>query len=117
MSALTIDETVGSRLTPTRPKWHHVPQTRGPLARPTHPGAPGGRPVTSSGPWVRTRPVVWQPAVQHGLQLTRRGLALAVGLFLGMVAAATITLVVGFFSVSNAPVTTPSAPGSSVVGG
>ena len=39
------------------------------------------------------------------------------GLFLGMVAAATITLVVGFFSVSNAPVTTPSAPGSSVVGG
>lgn len=41
--------------------------------------------------------------VGEGLTLTRRGLAVAVTLFLGVAAAAALTLVTAFFGVSNEP--------------
>lgn len=88
---------------PGRPRWHHVPrapQGRGPVARQSHPAAPGGRPVQLVPPQVRTRT---QPVTDSSWQLTRRGLALAMTVFLGSVAAATITLVGAFFSVPNEP--------------
>jgi hypothetical protein len=52
---------------------------------------------------VRVARPVAAPIAQ-GVQLTRRGLIVVMGLFLGVVAAATITAVAAFVSVSNAPV-------------
>ena len=94
MSALVVDEAVTTRSSsiqssPTRPRWRHVPQTRGPIARPHHPVAPGGRPVIATAPLVRVRTPAPSVVAQPGLQLTRRGLAVVMGVFLGMVAAAT----------------------------
>lgn len=114
MSAVLVEELVGAPAT-TRPRWRHVPQVRGPIARPSHPGAPGGRPATAAAPLVRSRafekpaPEPIAIALGQGLQLTRRGLAVAVTLFLGVVAAGVLTLVGGFLAVSNAPVV-PQAP-------
>ncbi|MBK8446392.1 MAG: hypothetical protein IPL41_06830 [Micropruina sp.] len=122
MSALVVDEAVTTRSSsiqssPTRPRWRHVPQTRGPIARPHHPVAPGGRPVIATAPLVRVRTPAPSVVAQPGLQLTRRGLAVVMGVFLGMVAAATVTLVVGFFSVSDLPVTPAPVSVTSVVAG
>ncbi|MFT3861319.1 hypothetical protein [Micropruina sp.] len=44
------------------------------------------------------------PVAGRGLQLTRRGLVVVMALFLTTVAAATITAVGAFLSVSNSPV-------------
>ncbi len=101
MSAVVVEEMV---ITPTtaRPRWRHVPQTRAPIARPNHPGAPGGRPAGGVAPLVRAR--VSEPgaiAVGQGLQLTRRGLAVVMTVFLGAVAAGVFTLVAGFMAVPN----------------
>lgn len=122
MSALVVDEAVTTRSStvqssPVRPRWRHVPQTRGPLARPRHPEAPGRRPLITPVPLHPTRPLAPSAVAPAGLQLTRRGLALVIGVFLGMVAAATVTLVVGFFSVSNAPLTPAPVSATSVVAG
>jgi hypothetical protein len=116
MSAVLVEEMA---ITPaaTRPRWRHVPQSRGPIARPNHPGAPGGRPVGAAAPLVRARvpaPVVI--AVGHGLQLTRRGLAVVVSVFLGAVAAGVLTLAAGFLAISNEPVA-PQVPAAAVQAG
>lgn len=102
MSAMLVDEAIATQVTTTRPRWRHVQQTRGPVARPSNPVAPGGRPAATMVPLVRAR-VAAPVVVQQGLQLTRRGLAVVMGLFLGVVAVAAVTLVVAFFSVSNDP--------------
>lgn len=122
MSAVLVEELAGTPVA-TRPRWRHVPQVRGPLARPSHPGAPGGRPAVAAGPLVRGRVSEPKPAPEpiaialaEGLQLTRRGLAVAVTLFLGVVAAGVLTLVAGFLAVSNAPVV-PQAPSVAVQAG
>ena len=101
MSTLAIAE-VATRPTVTRPRWQHVPSTRGPVARPHHPGAPGGRPAVLPAPLVRAAAPA-RVVVGEGLTLTRRGLAVAVTLFLGVAAAAALTLVTSFFGVSNEP--------------
>ncbi len=109
MSAVLVEEMV---ITPTtaRPRWRHVPQGRGPIARPSHPGTPGGRPAAATAPLVRAR--VAEPvaiAVGQGLQLTRRGLAVVMTVFLGAVAAGVLTLVAGFLAVPNEPAGPPVA--------
>lgn len=112
MSAVLVEEMVITPTT-TRPRWRHVPQTRGPVARPNHPGSPGGRPVAPVAPWVRARARASAPmaaAMGGGLQLTRRGLAVVMTLFLGVVTAGVLTLVGGFLAVSNAPAVPPAAP-------
>ena len=109
MSAVLVEEMVITPTT-TRPRWRHVPQTRGPVARPNHPGTPGGRPVMAAAPLVRARasaPVAI--AVGQGLQLTRRGLAVVIAVFLGAVAAGVVTLVAGFLAIPNVPAV-PQAP-------
>lgn len=116
MSAVLVEEMVITPTT-TRPRWRHVPQARGPVARPNHPGAPGGRPLTAAAPLVRARvsaPVAI--AVGQGLQLTRRGLALVMTVFLGAVAAGVVTLVAGFLAVPNEPAV-PVAPAAMVQAG
>lgn len=114
MSAMLVDEAMTTQVT-TRPRWRHVPQTRGPVARPSNPGAPGGRPAVKAVPLVRAR--MSAPAVAaQSLQLTRRGLVVVMGLFLGVVAVAAVTLVVAFFSVSNDP-RVPASVGLSVAQG
>ena len=88
MSAMLVDEAMTTQVT-TRPRWRHVPQTRGPVARPSNPGAPGGRPAVKAVPLVRAR--MSAPAVAaQSLQLTRRGLVAVMGLFLGVVAVAAL---------------------------
>jgi len=47
-------------------------------------------------------------------QLTRRGLKVAMALFLGMLTLATVTLVTAFFTVSNDPVTRVGAPPAAI---
>ena len=107
MSAMLVetartDEPATARVS-TPPRWRHVPQTRGPVARPAHPAGPGGRPsAPPAAPLVRVARRVAAPIAQ-GVQLTRRGPIVVMGLFLGVVAAATITAVAAFVSVSNAP--------------
>jgi hypothetical protein len=108
MSAMLIETVRDDELAAPRvgsaPRWRHVPQTRGPVARPMHPAAPGGRPSAApAAPLVRVARPVAAPASQ-GWQLTRRGLAVVMTLFLGMVAAATITAVAAFVTISNEPV-------------
>lgn len=120
MSAVLMEELVEAPAL-TRPRWRHVPQVRGPIARPNHPGVPGGRPAVAGAPLVRARTprVAPEPiaiAVGQGLQLTRRGLAVAVTLFLGVVTAAALTLVVGFLSIPNAPAV-PQTPSVGVHAG
>ena len=100
MSAMLVDEALTTTQVTTRPRWRHVPTTRGPVARPSNPVAPGGRPSVGAVPLVRACSAA--PVVAHqNLQLTRRGLAVVMGLFLGVVAVAAVTLVVAFFSVPN----------------
>lgn len=115
MSAALVEEMV---ITPTtaRPRWRHVPQRRGPIARPNHPGTPAGKPSAAIAPVLRAR--VSEPvaiAVGHGLQLTRRGLAVVMTVFLGAVAAGVLTLVAGFMAVPN-EAAVPSAPAMSRLG-
>ncbi len=100
MSAMLVEQQVTTPVT-SRPRWRHVPQARGPVARPSHPGAPGGRPMNIVMPLVHVRPA--SAVVQPTWQLTRRGLKAVMALFLGMVALATITLIGAFFTVSNDP--------------
>lgn len=112
MSAVLVDEMVNTAVpTPvtTRPRWRHVPQPRGPIARPQHPATSGGRPLGPAAPLVR-RVVAAEPIVEvaPGWQLTRRGLAVAMAVFLTVVAAGLVTLVAGFLAVSNAPVQVPA---------
>ena len=111
MTATLTQQQVNTPVT-SRPRWRHVPQVRGPIARPSHPGAPGGRPTAGAAPLVRTHrpPVVAQPT----WQLTRRGLKVAMALFLGMLTLATVTLVTAFFTVSNDPVTRVGAPPAAI---
>jgi len=113
MSAVLVQE-LSTNPTQSRPRWRHVPQTRGPVARPHHPVAPAGRPTTVVAPMVRTRPSVGVE-LGHGLQLTRRGLAIAVALFIGVATAAAITVVTAFLSVSNDPVVPPTAALAGIV--
>ncbi len=115
MSAVVVEEMV---ITPTtaRPRWRHVPQRRGPIARPSHPATPVGRPAAPIAPLVRARvsaPVAI--AVGHGLQLTRRGLAVVMTVFLGAVAAGVFTLVAGFIAVPN-EAAVPPAPAMTRLG-
>jgi hypothetical protein len=106
MSAVLVQELVANP-TQTRPRWRHVPQTRGPVARPYHPLAPAGRPAMVLAPIVRSGPSVGVE-IGQGLQLTRRGLSMAVTLFLAVVVAAVATVVTAFLSVSNDPMTPPA---------
>ncbi|MFT4218761.1 MAG: hypothetical protein QM619_16490 [Micropruina sp.] len=100
-----------------RPRWRHVPQARGPIARPNHPATPGGRPTVAVAPAVRAQqPAPVAVAVGQGLQLTRRGLAVVMTVFLGAVAAGVLTLVAGFLAVSNEPVVPPVAAAVMQVG-
>jgi hypothetical protein len=107
MSAMLVEQQVTTPVT-SRPRWRHVPQPRGPIARQNHPGSPGGRPVSAPVPMIRTcaAPAVVQPT----WQLTRRGLKAAIALFVGMFALATITLAGAFFSVSNDPIEPSTGP-------
>ncbi|MFT3831801.1 MAG: hypothetical protein QM711_00555 [Micropruina sp.] len=104
MSAMLVEEMVVASPS-VRPRWRHVPQTRGPVARPSHPASPVGRPaVAAAPPLVRARvsaPV--EIRLGQGLQLTRRGLAVVMAVFLGAVAAGVLTLLGGFLAVSNDP--------------
>jgi len=113
MSAVLVQELVTDPAQ-TRPRWRHVPHTRGPVARPYHPVAPARRPATVVAPIVRSRPSVGAE-IGRGLQLTRRGLCLAVTLFLGVVVAAVVTVVTAFLSVSNAPVAPPAPAVAGIV--
>lgn len=110
MSATLVEEMVVA-VPSVRPRWRHVPQQRGPVARPSHPASPAGRPaVAAAPPLVRARvsaPV--EIALGQGLQLTRRGLAVVMTVFLGVVAAGVLTLLGGFLAISNDP-SVPQAP-------
>ncbi|MFT4295494.1 MAG: hypothetical protein QM582_08785 [Micropruina sp.] len=109
MSAVLVEETMVTP-TVTRPRWRHVAQTRGPIARPNHPATPGGRPAVAVAPLVRAQaPAPVPVVVGQGLQLTRRGLAVVMTVFLGAVAAGVLTLVAGFLAVPNEPAV-PQAP-------
>ena len=113
MSALLIDDLVITA--PTRPqpaRWRHV--ERGPQARPQRAGSPGGRPEGVTAPQLRSAPAT-RPGVRPSArpasdawQLTDRGIAVAVLLFLSVVAVSAVVLVGAFLSVSDAPV--PAAP-------
>ena len=112
MSAMLIEQQVSTPVT-TRPRWRHVPQPLGPIARPlSHPGAPGGRPMMAPVPLVRTYAAA--PVNGSTWQLTRRGLKVAVALFLGTVALATLTLIGAFFGVSNDPVQPGGVPAAAI---
>lgn len=116
MSALLVDDLVVP--VPTRPqpsRWRHV--RRGPQARPERAGQPGGRPEGVVAPQlgsaaVRT-PVARASAttLSGSWQLTDRGIAAVVILFLAVVAVSAAVLVGAFLSVSDAPVdVAPHAP-------
>lgn len=107
MSAMLVEQQVTTPVT-SRPRWRHVPQPRGPIARQNHPGSPGGRPLSAPVPMIRTYSV--QAVAQPTWQLTRRGLKVAIALFVGVFALATITLVGAFFSVSNDPIQPSNGP-------
>lgn len=112
MSAMLIEQQVSTPVT-TRPRWRHVPQPLGPIARPLNrPGAPGGRPTMAPVPLVRAHPA--EPMIESTWQLTRRGLKVAVALFLGTVALATLTLIGAFFGVSNDPVQPGGVPAAAI---
>jgi hypothetical protein len=106
MSTLTVEDLlltgVATPAVTRARRWRHVSKPRGPIARPMHPIAPGGRPLGVGAPRVAAQPRV---AVAEGsLQLTRRGLAVVVGLFLTVCVVAMVVLVAGFLAVPNDPV-------------
>ena len=108
MSALLVDEMVvqaPSRQQPRR--WRHV--NRGPEGRPNLVALPGGRPAGVAAPELRSArvapaPRTTQAAAVAPLQLTDRGIAVIVVLFLALVATAVVVLVSGFLAVSNDPI-------------
>lgn len=114
MSALLVDDLVVT--VPGRPqpgRWRHVDS--GPQARPRVVVLPGGRPEGVAAPQVRPAPRTHstRPAAtaSDSWQLTDRGIAVAVVLFLAVVAVAAVVLVGAFLSVSDAPIpTAPQAP-------
>lgn len=113
MSALLVDDLVVAA--PTRPqpsRWRHV--ERAPQARPQSPRRPGGRPDGVAAPQLRQAPVrpVVMPA-RDSWQLTDRGLAVVMVLFLTVVVVAAVVLVGAFFSVSDAPIPTAATAGVS----
>lgn len=125
MSVLLIDDvvTTASRPAPTG-TWRPVPRrvSQG-QPRPTPAGSPDRPGVASGGVGIGGRPHLARAARQTaprptlasqvrapGWQLTDRGLAVAVALFLAVCATAAVVLIVGFLSVSNAsPTSVPSA--------
>lgn len=109
MSALLIEQAPVTPA-PTRPRWRHVPQTRGPVARPSHPSAPGGRPTVTAAPLVRAAAPI--AVTSAGWTLTRRGLIMVMALFLTVVAAATVTLIGAFLAVPDVPA--PPASSTSI---
>lgn len=98
------------------------PQHRAPQARPQQPTAPGaGQPVAlhlwaprSARPVGATRRVA-RPAVEAGVRLTDRGIAVIVGLLAVLVLSTVVVGCVKFFGVSNAPLDDQGARGAEAV--
>lgn len=111
MSALPVDDLVVRVPTgPQSTRWRHVES--GPQSRPQLVGLPGGRPQGVAAPRLRpasvSRPLPRPTATRDSWQLTDRGIAVVVVLFLTVVAVAAVVLVGAFLSVSDAPV--PASP-------
>ncbi|MFT4111017.1 hypothetical protein [Propionicimonas sp.] len=110
MSALLLEDLLVPVPTtaPQPGRWRHV--ERSPQARPAT-GLPGGRPLGVVAPPVQAVPAAARPAGasrRSDWQLTDRGVAVVVLFFLAVVALSAAALVVGFLSVSDAPI--PVAP-------
>ena len=108
MSALLVEDLVGE--TPAHSlvgSWRHM--ERGAQGRPQLVALPGGDLGAVAAPGLRSgavAPVAERPSVAVGSdswQLTDRGIAVAVVLFLAVVVAAAVVMVGAFLSVSNAP--------------
>lgn len=112
MSVVTITGTTRTAVTPagTRRRPRNQ-QLRGPVARPLQVPAPVRRPVQPLAPalaapvQLRQRRVAAQSSTA-GLQLTQRGLAVVLGLFLTLFVASVVVIVTQFLAVSNAPIET-----------
>lgn len=111
MSALLVDDLVIAAPSRKRSQWQHVRPTAH-LARVVQlpiveeslqlaPVAPVVEPVGAPRPRSATAPI----GISVGdWQLTARGLAAVMALFLGVVAVAAVVLISSFFAVSNEPI-------------